>query len=62
MNDVHMTYKDLQLKLSLLSEEQLNHTATVFICSQDEYYPVKDSDITFEGDVLDAGHFYLKID
>jgi hypothetical protein len=57
-----MTYKELQLELSLLSAEQLNQTVTIFHCSQDEFYPVKDSDTSYEGDVLDANHFYLKID
>jgi len=57
-----MTYKDLLISLLNLNVEQLNQTVTVYLGSQDEYYPVHSAGVTNAADVLDENHFYLDID
>ena len=55
-----MTYKDLLEQLSELSFEQLNQTVTVQV-SDDEYFPVNETGIAVDDDVLDEDHFVLSI-
>ena len=60
-----MTYRDLLNELGCLSDEQLNQTVTVYLSEADEYYGVA-SDYPMgisqsDNDVLDPGHFYLRI-
>ncbi len=53
-----MTYKELLEELRTASEEQLNQTVTVYV-SGDEYFPVDETGIAANDDVLDPGHFVL---
>ncbi len=53
-----MTYRDLLNELKSISEEQLNQTVTVYV-SGDEYFPVDETGIAANDDVLDPGHFVL---
>ena len=58
------TYKDLLGELSMLSEEQLEQTATIYNSQNTEYYAILSMQVTgselFADDgVLDTGHFVL---
>lgn len=60
-----MTYGELLYELQCLSNQQLNQDVTVYLTEQDEYfslardYPL--SEAREECDVLDTGHFYLRV-
>ena len=53
-----MTYGELLEQLYELSPQQLNQTVTVCV-SGDDYFPVNETGIAADDDVLDADHFVL---
>ena len=58
-----MTYRQLRDKLSSLSDDILEQTATVYLTATDEYLAISSHNITEEdNDVLDEGHLILEID
>jgi hypothetical protein len=58
---MNITYLKLLHKLGSIPAERLNDTVSIYDESEDEYYPVEDTFITEESDVLDKGHLVLKI-
>jgi hypothetical protein len=56
-----MTYKDLLLRLSAMSNEELEMTATVWVSDFDEFWPVRYVLENPEADVLDKGHPYMGV-
>lgn len=57
----HLTYAGLKDILNSLTQDQLKQTVTVYVTHED-YYPVLETSVSDENDdVLDEGHFYLKI-
>lgn len=53
-----MTYGELLEQLYELSPQQLNQTVTVCV-SGDDYFPVNETGIAADDDVLDEDHFVL---
>ena len=53
-----MTYEELLEQLSELSPQQLNQTVTVYV-SGDDYFPVNETGVAADDDVLDEDHFVL---
>lgn len=58
---MNITYLQLIHKLGSIPSERLDDNVSVYDESEDEYYPVEDTFITNEDDVLDKGHLVLKI-
>ena len=56
-----MTYRELLEKLKTLTVDQLNQDVTVFVATEEEYYPVATVAVTVEDDVLDPDHIVLEI-
>ncbi len=57
-----MTYLDLLNKLNELPAERLNDNVAVYVVDEDEFSPAHSAVVADEYDqVLDKGHFYLKI-
>lgn len=54
---MNITYRQIQNKISQLTEQEKDQTATVYVKDNDEYYPVKSMKATGDScDVLDEGH------
>jgi hypothetical protein len=56
-----LTYKELLERLQGCSQEQLEQNVSIYISDIDEYYPVENTRIETETDVLDEGHFVLVV-
>ena len=57
-----MTYKELKEQIEEMEEEQLNQDVTIFVNSEDEFYPVTEIDFaTMNCVVLDYTHPFLVI-
>ena len=50
-----MTYLEMLKELQKLTDEQLSHSATVYISADDEFLPVRSIYTVEECDVLDTG-------
>jgi hypothetical protein len=58
-----MNYEQLLEMLNRIPKERLKDTATVFVQSEDEYFPVKGVwEAGLENDVFDEGHAYIVIE
>ena len=55
---MNLRYRDLKKALDSLPEEQLDQNVSVYVSSEDEYFPLKELDLA-EDDVLDEGHLIL---
>jgi hypothetical protein len=58
---MNITYRELIKFLGNIPAKRLDDNVTVYDNENDEYYPVENTFITKENDVLDKGHFVLKI-
>lgn len=47
-----MTYRELRDRINELTEDQLDLGASVYLQGLDETFPITDTDITLENDVL----------
>ena len=56
-----MTYRELLEELKTLTIDQLNQDVTVFVATEEEYYPVATVSAAVEDDVLDPDHIVLEI-
>ena len=56
-----MTYRELLEELKTLTIDQLNQDVTVFVATEEEYYPVATVAVAVEDDVLDPDHIVLEI-
>lgn len=56
-----MTYKQMLSFINELSDEQLEMDVTVYLETDDEFFPVLDFAVTDETDVLDTDHPYIVI-
>lgn len=55
-----MTFAELAHQIGLMTDEQRNKTATVYVADTDEFMPVlEDVKVTAETDVLDENHPYI---
>lgn len=56
-----MTYKELKVKLSKLSADQLTDTVTVYDPYTEDFTAVTGSAINDSDDILHKNHFYLEL-
>jgi hypothetical protein len=58
---MNITYRELIRRLTAIPSERLDDNVTIYDESNDEYYPVQETFITKENDVLDKGHLVLQV-
>lgn len=51
-----MTYRELRDRINELTEDQLDLGASVYLQGLDETFPIMDTDITVENDILGTDH------
>jgi hypothetical protein len=56
-----MTYRELLELLKTLTTAQLDQDVTVFVATEEEYYPVATVAVAADDDVLDLDHIVLEI-
>lgn len=56
-----MTYKELLDMLLMAPVEHLNQTATVWVPGVNEFYPISETLVTSENDVLDEDHLIMVV-